>query len=184
VVAPAEVAELLIERTLADLPQVVPMEWHRLLADMDFAERTPVAEAFRVKPEQQRAAGTLTARREDTARMLLTQLGGGTEQWVALVRDLAIGGPSERARAAQIVRFSWHHAVWAEIVPDLLDAGLDEHTTNQLYEGLLTDNVDYDPDDATQARLDVLQLLLNDSRPAVREFADDATRRLSSLPSL
>jgi hypothetical protein len=140
------------------------MEWHRLLADMDFAERTPVAEAFRVKLEQQRAAGTLTARREDTARRLLTQLGGGTEQWVALVRDLAIGGPINRARAAQIVRFSWHHAVWAEIVPELLDAGLDEHTTNQLHEGLRSDHVDYNLDDATQARL------------AVREFADDATR--------
>lgn len=43
VVAPSEVAELLVERMLADLPQVIPMEWHRLLADMDVAERTPVA---------------------------------------------------------------------------------------------------------------------------------------------
>lgn len=184
VVAPAEVAELLIERTLADLPQVIPMEWHRLLADMDSAERTPVAEAFWVKLEQQHAAGTLTARREGTAYRLLTQLGGGTEQWVALVRELATGGPIDRARAAQIVCFFWHHAVWAEIVPDLLDAGLDGHTTNQLHEGLRLDHVDYNLDDATQARLDVLQPLLNDSRPAVREFADDATRWLNSPPSL
>jgi hypothetical protein len=80
VVAPAEVAALLMGRTLADLGQVIPIEWHRLLADMDVTERTPVAEAFRVKLEQQRAAGTLTARKEDTAYRLLTQLGGGTEQ--------------------------------------------------------------------------------------------------------
>ncbi len=176
-------AELLIERTLADLPQVIPMEWQRLLADMDFAERTPVAEAFRVLLEQRRAAGTLTARGEDAAYRILTQLGGGTEQWVALVRELARGSPTDRTRAAQIVRFSWHHAVWTEVVPDLLDAGPDEHTTNQLYEGLL-DNVDYDLDDATQARLDVLQPLLNDNRPAVRKFADEATRRLNSLPGV
>ncbi|MGH3900008.1 MAG: TIR domain-containing protein [Pseudonocardiaceae bacterium] len=184
VVAPAEVAELLIERTLADLPHVISMEWHRLLADMDFADRTPVAEAFWVLLEQQRAAGTITARRMDTAHWILTQLGGGTEQWVTRVRALATGSPTDRTRAAQIIRFSWHHAVWAEVVPDLVDAGLDEHTTDQLYEGLLMDNVDYDLDDATQAKLDVLQPLLNDSRPAVREFAGDATRRLSSPPSL
>lgn len=160
------------------------MEWHRLLADMDFAERTPVAKAFWVKLEQQHAAGTLTACREGTAYRLLTQLGGGTEQWVALVRKLATGGPIDRARAAQIVCFFWHHAVWAEIVPELLDAGLEERTIDQLHEGLLTDNVDYNLDDATQARLDVLQPLRNDSRPAVREFADDATRRLNSRLSL
>ena len=183
IVAPAEVAELLIERVLADLPQVMPMEWRRLLADMDFAERTPVAEAFRVRAEQQRTAGTLTAR-EDTAYRVLTQLGGGTEPWVILVRELADGSPADRDRAAQIVRFSWHHAVWTEIVPDLLDAGLDEHTISQLYEGLLVDNVDYDLDEGMQARLDVLQPLLDDIRPAVREFADEATQRLNSLPGL
>ncbi|MGH3778978.1 MAG: hypothetical protein ACRDRR_25130 [Pseudonocardiaceae bacterium] len=184
VVAPAEVAELLIERALAELPQAIPMEWHQLLADMDFADRAPVAEAFRVLLEQQRAAGTLTARGEDTAHGILTQLGGGTKQWVGLVRELATGGPADRTRAAQIVRFSWHHAVWAEVVPDLVDAGLGEHTTNQLLEGLLMDNVDYDLNDATQARLDVLQPLLNDRRPAVREFANDAIRQLTLLPGL
>lgn len=184
VAAPAEVGELLITRTLVDLPQVIPMEWHRLLADMDPADRTPVAEAFRVHIEQQRAAGTLTSRSEDTAHRLLTQLGGGTEQWIALVRELATGGPADRTRAAHIVRFSWRHPVWTEVVPDLLDAGLDEHTTNQLHEGLLMDNVDYALDDTTQAGLDTLKPLLNDSRAAVREFADEATRRLNSLPGL
>ena len=93
VVAPAEVAALLIERTLADLPGVIPMGWHRLLADMNFADRTPVAEAYWMQLEQQRAASRLTPSREDTAHKLLTQLGGGTEQWVALVRELATGPP-------------------------------------------------------------------------------------------
>jgi hypothetical protein len=136
-----------------------------------------------VRAEQQRTAGTLTAR-EDTAYRVLTQLGGGTEPWVILVRELADGSPADRDRAAQIVRFSWHQAVWTEIVPDLLDAGLDEHTISQLYEGLLVDNVDYDLDEGMQARLDVLQPLLDDIRPAVREFADEATQRLNSLPGL
>lgn len=136
-----------------------------------------------MKLEQHRAAGTLTAQGEDTAHRLLGQLGGWTEQWVALLRELATGGPTDRARAAQIVSVCWRHPVWAEIVPDLLDAGLDEHTINQLRDGFL-DNVDYDLDDATQVRLDVLKPLRNDSRPAVRKFADDATRRLNSLPSL
>ena len=184
VVAPAEVAELLIERTLADLPRVVPMEWHRLLADMDFADRTPVAEAYWMQLEQQRAAGRLTPRREDTAHRLLTQLGGGTEQWVALVRELATGDSADRTRAAQIVRFSWHHPAWTEVVPDLLDAGLGEHAITQLHEGLLMDNTDYDLDDATQVRLDVLQPLMDDSRPAVQEFAEEARRRLNEMPRL
>lgn len=183
IAAPAEVAELLIERTLADLPQVIPMEWHQLLADMTFADRTPVTEAFRVKLDQQRAAGTLTARREDTAHRILTQLGGGTDQWIALVRELASGGPVDCSRAAQIVKSSWHHPVWTEVVSDILDAGLDEHTTNELHEGLLMDNVDYNLDDATQVRLDVLQPLLTDSRPAVRRFADAAIQGFSSLPT-
>lgn len=173
-VAPAEVAALLIERTLADLPQVIPMEWHRLLADMDIADRTPLVEAFLMKLEEQRAAGAFTAQREDTAHRLLTLLGGGSEQWVALVRKLASGGPVDRTRAAQIVKSYWHHPVWAEVVPHLLDAGLDEHTTNELHECLLMDNVDYNLDDAIQVRLDVLQPLLNDSRPVVRKFAGDA----------
>ena len=184
VVAPVEVAELLVERTLADLPRVVPMEWHRLLADMNFADRTPVAEAYWMQLEQQRAAGRLTPSREDTAHRLLTQLGGGTEQWVALVRELATGGPADRTRAAQIIRFSWHHRVWTEVVPELLDAGLGEHAITQLHEGLLMDNTDYDLDDATQVRLDVLQPLLNDGRPAVQEFADEARRRLNEMPGL
>jgi len=184
VVAPVEVAELLVERTLADLPRVVPMEWHRLLADMNFADRTPVAEAYWMQLEQQRAAGRLTPSREDTAHRLLTQLGGGTEQWVALVRELATGGPADRTRAAQIIRFSWHHRVWTEVVPDLLDAELGEHAITQLHEGILMDNTDYDLDDATQVRLDVLQPLLNDGRPAVQEFADEARRRLNEMPGL
>lgn len=184
VVAPAEVAELLITRTLADLPQVIPMEWHRLLTEMDSADRTPVADAFRTKLEQQRAAGTLTAQREDTAHGLLTLLGGGTEQWVALVRELASGGPADRTRAAQMVKASWHHPVWIEVVPQLLDAGIDEHSATQLHEGLLMDNVACDFDDAVQTRLALLQPLLNDSRLAVREFADEVVRLLSSLPRL
>jgi len=184
VVAPVEVAELLVERTLADLPRVVPMEWHRLLADMNFADRTPVAEAYWMQLEQQRAAGRLTPSREDTAHRLLTQLGGGTEQWVALVRELATGGPADRTRAAQIIRFSWHHRVWTEVVPDLLDAELGEHAITQLHEGILMDNTDYDLDDATQVRLDVLQPLMDDSRPAVREFAVEARQRLNEMPGL
>lgn len=115
---------------------------------------------------------------------ILTQLGGGTEQWITRVRALATGSAADRTRAAQIIRFSWHHAVWTEVVPDLVDGDLDGHTTNQLYEGLLMDNVDHDLDDATQAKLDILQPLLNDGRRAVREFAGDAARRLSSPPSL
>lgn len=67
---------------------------------------------------------------------------------------------------------------------DLLDAGLDEYTISQLYDGLLMDNVDYDLDDGTQAKLDVLQPLLDDIRPAIREFADEAIRRINSLPGL
>lgn len=184
VVAPAEVAALLIERTLADLPRVIPMGWHRLLADMDFADRTPVAEAYWMQLEQQRAAGRLTPRREDTAHRLLTQLGGGTEQWVALVRELATGDSADRTRAAQIVRFSWHHPAWTEVVPDLLDAGLGEQAITQLREGLLMDNTDYDLDDATQVRLDVLKPLMDDSRPAVQEFAEEARRRLNEMPRL
>ncbi len=129
-----------------------------------------------------RLTGTLTVRREDTAYRLLTQLGGGTEQWAVHIRELATGGPADRTRAAQIVRFSWYHSVWTEVVPGLLDAGLDEHTTKQLLEGLLMENVDYNLDDATQSRLDVLQPLLKDSRAAVQEFADCATRELGSLP--
>ncbi len=184
VVAPAEVAELLITRTLADLPQVIPMEWHRLLADMDLADRTPVAEAFRMKLEQRRAAGTLTARGEAMAHSLLTLLGGGTDKWVTLVRELAGGGPADRTRAAQIIKSAWHHPVWTEVVPDLLDAGLDEHTATQLLEALLMDNDGHDFDGTTQARLTAIQPLLTDSRPAVREFADEATRRLNSRPAL
>jgi hypothetical protein len=46
------------------------------------------------------------------------------------------------------------------------------------------DNTDYDLDDATQVRLDVLQPLLNDGRPAVQEFADEARRRLNEMPGL
>jgi hypothetical protein len=69
-------------------------------------------------------------------------------------------------------------------VPDLLDAGLGEHAITQLHEGLLMDNTDYDLDDATQVRLDVLQPLMDDSRPAVQEFAEEARRRLNEMPRL
>jgi hypothetical protein len=110
VVAPAEVAELLIERTLAGLPRAIPMKWHRLLADMDVTERTPSRQVLLASP------------------------------------------------------------VWTDVVPDLLDAGLGEHAITQLHEGILMDNTDYDLDDATQVRLNVLQPLMDDSRPAVREF--------------
>jgi len=69
-------------------------------------------------------------------------------------------------------------------MPDVLDAGLDEHTTNQLHECRLMANTDYDLDDAAQARLNVLQPLTDDGRPAVPEFADEASRRLNTLPGL
>ena len=84
------------------------------------------------------------------------------------------------APAATAISGRWQDPIWRELVPELLDAGLSEHSASGLRRGILRLN---DAVDATGIadRLDALQPLLDDPRPVVSQFATEATRSLRSL---
>lgn len=182
--APDEVADLLIERIHAEVARVIPFSWREMLVEMPAEQRGALGLAFQQRVEQQLRTGALTGQTEATALGVLSCLGVGTPSWVALIRQWAEGNADERARAARAIKHCWHDATWQEVVPDLIDAGLDEQTASQLRNGLLLDTIGRALGDVLRPRLDALQPLLNDARPIVREFAIETVQRLNSLREL
>ena len=179
--APAETAQVLIDRTLAAALPVLPFCWEDLLAAEGQPEqREPLAAAYqeRIVPR----LGTLSDDAEASALDVLAVLGRDLPRWAALVRGWAGGNSADRARAARAIRHRWQDPIWRELVPELLDAGLSEQTAAELRQGLLPVN------DATDAkgfskRLDALQSLLDDTRPVVRQFATETRQSLRALMS-
>jgi hypothetical protein len=124
--APEEVAELLMQRIMDEVERVLPSECKELLYSTDVEQRETVALAFQGLLDKHREAGTLTERMETVALRVASQLGSGSDGWLQIIRRLAGGTADDRARAAKLVKNSWHHSAWAEIVANLIDAGLDE----------------------------------------------------------
>jgi len=97
-------------------------------------------------------------------------------------RRWAAGNATSRARAAAAIRHRWQDPIWQELLPELLDAGITEQSATHLRQGLIPIN---DATDATgfSKRLTVLQPLLDDARPVVRQFAFEVSRDLRQMMS-
>ena len=182
--APDEVADLLIERALTAPALVIPFQLHDMLVQMPADERAPVALAFQERAEQQQGADALTGRPGEAILDTFSLLGVGTASWAALVRRWAAGNADDRVRAAMAIRRCWRNPVWQDVVPGLIDAGLNKDATSQLTGGLLPDSIGPELDNDLRPRLAALQPLLSDARPAVREFAAGAVQLLNAQRDL
>jgi hypothetical protein len=179
--APAETAEVLVDRTLAAALPVIPFRWEDLLtAEEQPEQREPLAATYqeRILPR----LDTLSDEAEASALDVLAVLGRDLPRWAALVRDWAGGDAADRARAGRAIRHRWQDPIWRELVPELLDAGLSEQAAAELRQGLLPINDAIDAEGFSK-RLDALQPLLNDTRPVVRQFATETRQSLGALMS-
>jgi hypothetical protein len=52
--------------------------------------------------------------------------GHETPGWIQQVRRWAAGQQADRARSAIAIRQRWNNQLWRDLVPELLDAGLDK----------------------------------------------------------
>lgn len=180
-VAPDEVADLLIERLHAGERPAIPFTWRKLLTELPFEQREPLALAFQERVEVEISTGGITGETEATALAVLSHIAAGTASWIALARRLAAGNEADRARAARVLRHCWRDSTWHDLVPDLLDAGLDEVATAELRNGLMLDDVGATSASDIQVRLTALQPLLADTRRNVHDFATEVKRNLNAL---
>lgn len=181
--APTETAQILADRVLSATLPAIPYRWKDMLAQAPPSQREPLAAAYYDRIEPYLAARMLPAEAEAAALDVLAVLGRGTSLWAGLLRGWSAGGAAYRARTASAIRQCWHDPIWRELVPDLLDTGLSEESATELRLGLLP------MDDVTDAagigrRLGALQPLRIDTRPVVRQWADDAAQGLYALMSL
>ena len=178
--APAETAQVLIDRALAAALPVISFRWEDLLDQGQPEQREPLAAAYQelVVPR----LGTLSDEAEASALYVLAVLGHDLPHWTALVRGWAGDDAADRARAARAIRHRWQDSICRELVPELLNAGLSEQAAAGLRQGLLPIN---DASDAKgfSKRLDSLQPLLDDTRPVVRQFATETMQSLCALMS-
>ena len=126
--APAETAQVLIDRTLTAALPVIPFRWEDLLVQEQPEQREPLAAAYQelIVPR----LGTLSDEAEAAALDVLAVLGRDLPRCAALVRSWAAGDAADRARAARAIRHRWQDPIWRELVPELLDAGLSECLIN------------------------------------------------------
>jgi hypothetical protein len=142
---------------------------------------TALAVAAPEELEHQRQAGALTDRMETHALRVASQLGAGSDGWLQIIRRLAAGTADDRARAAQLIKDSWHHPAWTQIVADLIDAGLDGQSLAAWRGGLTPDSTGADFDDQLFSRTEMLQPLVDDPRSTVRSFATEAAQYLDTF---
>jgi hypothetical protein len=180
--APAETAQMLIDRIVSATLPVMPFTWEELLNQTLPGQREPLAIAYQERIEPQLAARALSVQTETAALDVLALLGRGTPRWAGLVRSWAADDATDRARAANAVRDCWQDPVWRELVPELLDTGLSEQSASELRLGLLPINGAVDSAGISN-RLNALQPLLDDTRPVVRQFAAEADQSLHALMS-
>ncbi len=178
--APAETAQMLTDRTLNATLPVIPSGWEELLTQAPAREREPLAAAYQELIGQHLTAQELASQTATIALDVLTVLGRGTPRWTDLVRSWAAGNAVDRTYAAGALSRCWHDPIWAELVPQLIDAGLDEQAMMQLRQGLLCieDGIDAL---GVSMRLNTLQPLLSDIRPAVCQFAAEVSDDLHAL---
>ena len=178
--APAETAQMLTDRILDATLPVIPSGWEELLTQTPAHERQPLAVAYQELIEQHLTAQELTSQTETIALDVLTVLGRGTPRWTHLIRSWAAGNAIDRTYAASAISRCWQDPIWAELVPQLIDAGLDEQAMMQLRQGLLCieDGIDAL---GVSTRLNALQPLLSDIRPAVCQFAAEISDDLHAL---
>jgi hypothetical protein len=178
--APAETAQMLTDRTLDATLPVIPSAWEELLTQAPAREREPLAVAYQELIEQHLTARELTSQTATIALDVLTVLGRGTPRWTDLIRSWAAGNAINRTYTAGALRRCWHDPLWAELVPQLIDAGLDEQAMMQLRQGLLCidDGIDAL---GVSARLNALRPLLSDIRPVVCQFAAEISDDLHAL---
>jgi hypothetical protein len=180
--APAETAQMLTDRTLSATLSVIPSDWEEMLTQTPAHQREPLAVAYQELIEQHLTAQALTSQTETMALDVLSVLGRGTPRWTDLIRSWAAGNAIDRVHAASAIRRCWQDPIWAELVPQLIDAGLDEQAMTQLRQGLLCIEDGVDALGAS-TRLNALQPLLSDIRPAVCQFAAEISDTLHALLS-
>ena len=176
--ASEEIARIIIDRTLQAALPVIPYPWEGMLLQTPPGEREPLATAYQegIQPH----LGSHPAQTETAALDVLDVLGRGSPRWTALVRGWAAGDATDRARAAIAIRHRWPDPIWRELVPELLDAGISEHSITSLRQGIIPYNDAVDAVSLT-SRLEVLRPLLDDARPVVHQFADETAHDLRIL---
>lgn len=176
-----ELANLLMQRILGEVDPVLPRECQELLASANTEDCESVALALRDLIDHHREEEALTDRMEEIAIRVLSQLGAESDGWLQMIRQLAKGTADDRARAARLIKDSWRHPAWLQIVPDLIDAGLDEQSLARLHRGLMPDGIGADLVSQLASRAEVLAVLSTDPRNTVRSFASEAIRNLDTL---
>jgi hypothetical protein len=180
VAAPEELADLLIQRILDEVTHILPHECDELLATSDVVARRPALQALSERIDHQCQFGAWTAQMETAAERLLFRLAAESDDWFDSIRHLAAGTADDRARAARLIKDSWRHPTWLQIVPDLLDAGLDDESTTALYRGLLADTI-ADLPGHLALLTNVLGAMSEDPRVRVRRFVREAMQDVEIL---
>lgn len=180
--APTLFGGMLADRLLAsrDTPRrVVPLGWETPFTELSADVRGRLAVAFRARVDAAHfTSSSIDELIEHEAITALTVLGAGSDEWANLARKWAAGSAQDRARVAALLKDSWPQPVWAEVVPELIAAGLDRAATEALLYGIEPHSYGPDLDKRAKRRLGVLELLLADNRANVREFAVEAKRRV------
>ena len=178
--APDETARLLVDRILSGKQPAMPFAWEHLLAGTPPDQREQLALALQRHLGPYLASTDLASDAEQAALDFLCLAGHGTPGWTEHVHRWAAGEPADRGRAAIAIRHCWNDRLWHDLVPGLLDAGLDEPARSQLRRGVTGFNDAIDPV-GIGSRLRALEPLLEDSRSVVRLFAAECRDHLTAL---
>jgi hypothetical protein len=115
--APAETAQILIDRALSGIQPAIPYHWKDMLAQAPASQRERLARAYLERLQPHLSARTLPAETEAATLDVLAVLGCGTSLWIRLLRDWSAGDATGHARAATSIRHCWHEPIWQELVP-------------------------------------------------------------------
>jgi hypothetical protein len=178
---PERFAEVLVSHIRQGHP--LPIIWGEYIERLDAEVREEITAAF----VHHWSTAPITApdeAAESLLRRAFTQIGRDTGAWWRTLSEWASGAPSERRRAAEAIHSAWSTTAWAEIVPDLLTAGLDPESQELLLHGLASvDGGFTDPASVISPRREVAEKLQNHPDTVVRDFAAAAVARLDSFSS-
>ncbi|WP_030458429.1 hypothetical protein [Kitasatospora sp. NRRL B-11411] len=179
--SPEGFAQILTERALGG--HRLPASWTEHLERLDIAVRDEITAAF----EQRWPAAPATVLDdlvEDVLCETFTAIGKDTDAWSRALVEWAGGPPSARRRAAKSVHPAWTSSTWAQVVPELLVAGLTPDGEELILHGLTAVNAVFtDLDAVIRPRREAAEKLKAHPDALVQAFATTALERLDHFAS-
>ncbi|WAL74507.1 hypothetical protein OU787_25255 [Kitasatospora sp. YST-16] len=161
----------------------LPASWTEHLERLDIAVRDEITAAF----EQRWSAAPATVLDdlvEDVLCETFTAIGKDTDAWSRALVEWAGGPPSARRRAAKSVHLAWTSRTWAQVVPELLVAGLTPDGEELILHGLTAVNAVFtDLDAVICPRREAAEKLKAHPDALVQAFATTALERLDHFAS-